>query len=93
MWVSASILFLPFATAFQWIAVLSLSLVVTTLCVYVPLRFLMLAMAIVIAAVYSFAILVYALAHTSPPVVSIVVCGIAYLWYAAIRARPPIRNL
>jgi hypothetical protein len=93
MWVSALLLFLPFAPTFQWIVVLTLSLIVTTLCLYVPLHFLMLAMAIVIGAIYSFAILMYALVHTSPPIVSIFVCGIAYLWYAAIRARPPIRNL
>jgi hypothetical protein len=93
MGLSMTMLFLPFTVAFQVIVLAVLSAMVTILCLYIPVHFLMLGMVIVIGAVYSFCMLLYALTNTTPLVASVFVCGLAYLWYIAIRARPPIRNL
>jgi hypothetical protein len=93
MALSSAMLFLPFVTAFQLTVIMFLSFTVAALCLYIPLRFLMMAMAIVLTAVYSFALLMYALTNTTPLVVSLFVCGIAYIWYIVIRVRPPLGNL
>ncbi len=63
------------------------------LCLYIPVHFLFLSMALGLAMFYTFAILLFALTRGDPVAGSILFSAFVYGWYLIVRARPPQRNV
>jgi hypothetical protein len=58
---------------------------------YIPLAFLMLGAVILFSAFYSTVFVLIVLANNEPAVSAMLICAMMFLWYLAIRARPPQR--
>lgn len=88
---SGALLVSPYDTSFQLLLIAVISFTVSVLCMYIPLQFLMLMIALLLLSLYSTIVIFYALSRATPLSASILSCFLIFLWYLAIRARPPQR--
>lgn len=93
MGLSSAFLLLPYDIAFQLLAIASVAFLGTVLCLYVPVQLLLITMALVLSMLYSSMMVLFALARMTPLIASILSCCMIFIWYLAIRARPPQRNV
>ena len=93
MIVSSAFLYASFDAMF-WILLWATGvLAAIVLWMYIPSAFLLMGAIILCSAFYSNMIVLYALSQTEPLLAGVLLCGIMFVWYALIRARPPQRNV
>lgn len=91
MGLSGSFLVLPYDSAFQMLVIASISFTGSVLCLYVPANYLMITMALLLSSMYSTLLVLFALTRVTPLSASLLSCFTIFVWYLAIRARPPQR--
>lgn len=90
---SGCLLLLPYTLGFQLLVLTSISMLMTVLCLYIPFQYLMVTFALTLSMLYSSALVLFALARMTPFIASALSCALLFVWYLAIRARPPQLNV
>ncbi len=91
MCVSSLFLYATIDVIFWVLALVTGLLTAIVLWMYIPTAFLMLGLVILSGSFYSSMIVLYALSRKDPTLAGVVFCGVMFVWYAMIRARPPHR--
>lgn len=91
MIVSASFLYASFDTMFWILAWTTGVLTLVILWMYIPTAFLLIGTVVLCSAFYSSMVVLYALSQKDPLLAGVLLCGIMFVWYVMIRARPPQR--